>query len=85
MYIGIIIYSTCTFAKEENEDIVSYLMDKYQYETIPLKDELKQFVTKGFIDNTYRIYPHHHFGEGQFFAKLVKKSANLYEKYAKEV
>ena len=74
---GIIIYSTCTFAKEENEDIVSYLMDKYQYETIPLKDELKQFVTKGFIDNTYRIYPHHHFGEGQFLAILKKNNPTV--------
>ena len=30
------------------------------------------YVSKGFIDNTYRIYPQNKFGEGQFVAVLKK-------------
>ncbi|MDE7100451.1 MAG: RsmB/NOP family class I SAM-dependent RNA methyltransferase, partial [Anaeroplasmataceae bacterium] len=29
---GILIYSTCTFSKEENEEMVKYLIDEFKYE-----------------------------------------------------
>ena len=69
---GIIIYSTCTFAKEENEDIISYLIDKYNYEQIEIKAVLKETLKEGFIPKTYRFYPHLLEGEGQFLAVLKK-------------
>ena len=47
---GILIYSTCTFAKEENEEMVNYLVDNYNYETIPLNEELLPYVSNRFIN-----------------------------------
>lgn len=74
---GILIYSTCTFAKEENEEMVNYLVDNYNYETIPLNEELLPYVSNGFINNTYRIYPQNGFGEGQFVAVLKKHQETI--------
>lgn len=54
---GMIIYSTCTFSKEEDEEVVSYLLDKYSDLNL-LKME--------------KNYPHNSIGEGQFFAILKK-------------
>ena len=74
---GILIYSTCTFAKEENEEMVNYLINNYNYETLSLNEELLPYVSKGFIDNTYRIYPQNKFGEGQFVAVLKKHQETI--------
>ena len=69
---GILIYSTCTFAKEENEDIIKYLIDKYALEQIDIKSNIKSVLKTGFIPKTYRFYPHLLEGEGQFLAVLKK-------------
>lgn len=83
---GILLYSTCTFAKEENEDIVKYLVDKYDYEQLDIKDNLKKVLKEGFIPKTYRFYPHEISGEGQFLAVLKKITGNIVEpkKYNKK-
>jgi 16S rRNA C967 or C1407 C5-methylase (RsmB/RsmF family)/NOL1/NOP2/fmu family ribosome biogenesis protein len=67
---GILIYSTCTYAKEENEDIISYLIDNYGFSLLDINDNLKPYLKEGFIPNTYRFYPHIANGEGQFLAVL---------------
>lgn len=69
---GYLIYSTCTFAKEEDEDMVSYLIDTYNMELVPAFNNLSNFTKEGFIKNTYRFYPHIARGEGQFMAILKK-------------
>ena len=74
---GILIYSTCTFAKEENEDIISYILEKYNYSQIDIKDELKDVLKEGFIPKTYRFYPHLMDGEGQFLAVLKKTEGEI--------
>lgn len=70
---GKLIYSTCTFSKEENEDIISYMSNKYDVEILSINDSLSSVMKKGFIDNTYRFYPHISEGEGQFLAVVKKK------------
>lgn len=87
---GILIYSTCTFAREENEDIVSYLINEYGYTQIDIKDDLKRNLTPGFISKTYRFYPHITEGEGQFIAVLQKtfgdeKTLKKYNKFVKSI
>ena len=69
---GILIYSTCTYAKEENEDIVSYLIDNKNFISLDINESLKPYLKEGFIPNTYRFYPHIANGEGQFLAVLKK-------------
>lgn len=54
---GTLIYSTCTFSKEEDEEVVEYLQNNYDDLTL-VKME--------------KNYPHNSIGEGQFYAILNK-------------
>ena len=72
---GKLIYSTCTFAKEEDEDIVEYIKT-LGYKTLPIKEEIINSTSEGLIENTRRMYPMDK-GEGQFMALLQKESDSL--------
>ena len=74
---GYIIYSTCTFAPEENEQVVSYILDNYNFELceIPALSMLSDGVPEWSDGNadltkTKRIFPHREKGEGHFIALL---------------
>ena len=67
---GIMVYSTCTFEKEENEDIVQYLLDNTNAELIMIKD-IKGAIRGIEMKETIRLYPSYFKGEGQFIA-LIK-------------
>ncbi len=79
---GIIIYSTCTFAPEENEYVVnSVLGNNIQIEKIDFPESL--FYSSGILkwndkifheslENTCRFYPHQNDTGGFFVAKLRK-------------
>jgi len=69
---GHLIYSTCTFAREEDEDIVEYIKS-LGYHTIEASQAIKDATYPGFIKDTYRFYPMKK-GEGQFVALLEKDS-----------
>lgn len=71
---GVLIYSTCTFAKEENEDIVNYMISELNMELLKPKEILFKYTKEGFIKNTLRFYPHLAKGEGQFMAVLKNKN-----------
>lgn len=75
---GELIYSTCTFSPEEDEQIVSWLLTTYpdlELVEIP-KFEGMDAGRPDFADGnpelakTVRLMPHHFKGEGQFVAKL---------------
>ncbi|MGA1845773.1 NOL1/NOP2/sun family putative RNA methylase [Deferribacter abyssi] len=58
---GILIYSTCTFSPEENEDIVKYILDKYDMELLDLnKNNFSEGLSGDmFIDErVVRVFPH---------------------------
>ncbi|MDD6211588.1 MAG: RsmB/NOP family class I SAM-dependent RNA methyltransferase [Clostridiales bacterium] len=66
---GYLLYSTCTFSKEENEgNVESFLAghDNFVLESIPLKKGFSQ----GFLPGTVRLWPHKVKGEGHFLALL---------------
>jgi len=72
---GTLIYSTCSFSTEENEEIVKWLIDEHQLTGHPI-NQLKEwniYETKtangGF---GYRFFPHLIKGEG-FFISVLKK------------
>ena len=67
---GIMAYSTCTFEKEENEDIVQYLLDNTNAELINIS-EINGAIRGINQKETIRLYPSHFKGEGQFIA-LIK-------------
>ena len=69
---GMMAYSTCTFDKSEDEDIVSYILsldDDLKLERI---NEYEGFTRGIDMDEAIRLYPHKLQGEGHFVA-LVKK------------
>ena len=77
---GILVYSTCTFSLEENEEVIKFLLDTFDdMEILPV--EHKQFNFDCGIDldgtkrltNCVRLYPYNIKGEGHFFAVLHKK------------
>jgi 16S rRNA C967 or C1407 C5-methylase (RsmB/RsmF family)/NOL1/NOP2/fmu family ribosome biogenesis protein len=72
---GLIIYSTCTFNEEENEDTISTALNKYQGLSLELRTEESWGVTKHHKNgvNGYRFYPHKTKGEG-FFLSVLRKS-----------
>lgn len=72
---GRLVYSTCTWAPEENEAIVDWLLAEYAFdlEQVPLKNGMVAGLGQS---QTARMYPHHFKGEGQFVARLHYQGAN---------
>lgn len=81
---GSLVYSTCTFSKEENEEVIAYLLTKYPELYIDPITVEHGFV-EGFIKGTVRLYPHHLRGEGHFVARLKKKGSLVKTAYKQEV
>lgn len=72
---GIIIYSTCTFAPEENEEVIKSFLEKYP--DVELLPTIKGYGIQDGLDDLKlcsRFYFHHFNGEGHFIAKLRKTS-----------
>lgn len=82
---GRLIYSTCTFAPEEDEQMMAWLLKTYpNFELEPLEK------TAGIVDakpewadgnpelaKAARLFPHLMRGEGHFIAKLVNRSTEV--------
>lgn len=70
---GTLVYSTCTYSKEENEDIVDYLLENHpDMHLIPIP--LQHGMVGGINHKECcRLYPHKHFGEGHFIALFKKE------------
>lgn len=78
---GMLMYSTCTFSPDENEGLISYVLEQFpEMELLDMEDY------PGFTPGnpqwgngdtrllkTRRIFPHHMDGEGHFLALLRKK------------
>ena len=72
---GILVYSTCTFAEEENEGVIRYFLEKHpEYELI---DPGYKFGVRT-MDKAIRVYPFHG-GEGHFVAKLCRSGGKEYK------
>ncbi|HCF14973.1 MAG TPA: hypothetical protein DER19_02450 [Eubacterium sp.] len=57
---GTIVYSTCTFSQEENEDVIEHFLESHPDFTL---EEMERF------------WPHKVDGEGHFVAKLVRRGS----------
>jgi 16S rRNA C967 or C1407 C5-methylase (RsmB/RsmF family)/NOL1/NOP2/fmu family ribosome biogenesis protein len=71
---GIIIYSTCTYNRQENEDNLSWMINEMGAE--PLALDISQFpeITPSDYLPGYHFFPHKTKGEG-FFISVLKKSS----------
>lgn len=68
---GLLIYSTCTYSLEENEQQVTYMEQDLGMEIINI-DKLPGMMPGIDNDKVVRMYPHINEGEGQFMA-IAKK------------
>lgn len=57
---GVIVYSTCTFSREENEDVIEYFLERH---------------TDFTLEEMERFWPHKVDGEGHFVARLVRRGS----------
>ncbi len=70
---GILIYSTCTVNKEENEDNVKYIKDKYGFVTESLDDYLpKELLSEMTGGGMLQLLPGDYGCDGFFMARLKK-------------
>lgn len=79
---GTMVYSTCTFAPEENEETIQFLLDNRPAQLVPIEilglktmPGLTSWQGKDFDPNlalTRRIFPHFHDTGGFFLAKVRK-------------
>ena len=70
---GRLVYSTCTWAPEENEEIVHWLLDTYDFELLPV-EHVNGMVAGINLPETARMYPHHFKGENPAPKFKVSKS-----------
>jgi NOL1/NOP2/sun family putative RNA methylase len=67
---GLLVYSTCTFAPEENEETVTAFLEMHP-DFYPEKADAPWFTAAG--DGCFRLWPHKLLGEGHFAAVLRRK------------
>lgn len=70
---GYLIYSTCTYSIEENEDVIREFLSRHDYELININYPFDRGID---MKETVRLYPHKVKGEGQFVALLKKLEKN---------
>lgn len=79
---GTLVYSTCTFAPEEDEQIIAWLLDQYptlSMGTVKKTDSMDDGRPEWADGNpelskAVRLFPHHFRGEGHFMAKLINNA-----------
>lgn len=71
---GALVYSTCTFSREENEETILDFLEEHK--DFSLSSPNVSFGRKAFDIDAVRIFPMDG-GEGHFVAKLVKNSNSL--------
>ena len=72
---GYLIYSTCTFNRQEDEDNVRWIMDRFGAEAIKLNPAAEWNIAGSFTDDNLPVYhfmQHRTRGEG-FFLSLLRK------------
>lgn len=74
---GYLLYSTCTFDREEDEGTIEYLLERYpelELVKLPLFDGAADGIG---LSGCIRLFPHRIKGEGHFVALLHKKKSDL--------
>lgn len=71
---GYLLYSTCTFAPVENEEVIRYLLEQQpelELQEIPFREGFSPGLNG--LEKCVRLWPHRISGEGHFLALLRKK------------
>ena len=75
---GILIYSTCTFNAQEDEDNVRWLAEEFEVEPVHIETDPSSGIVRGEVGGigTFHFYPHRVKGEG-FFAAILRKTGKV--------
>lgn len=75
---GLMVYSTCTFNRQEDEDMLTYLVEELGAESVALP-ELPEPITPSPLSSypCYRMMPHRLRGEGLFMAVVRKPDVEV--------
>ncbi|SFP86685.1 methyltransferase RsmF C-terminal domain-like protein [Parafilimonas terrae] len=85
---GILIYSTCSYSQEEDEDIADWMKAMFKVESLKFKVD-----DNWHIDETlselhqcygYRFWPHKLKGEGFFICAMQKNETETFTKYGQQ-
>lgn len=77
---GYLVYSTCSYSKEENEDVLDWLTTAFDLQSVSINLNPEWRIIETESDTTkargYRFYPYNLKGEGFFIAVLQKRSVS---------
>jgi NOL1/NOP2/sun family putative RNA methylase len=89
---GTLVYCTCTFSPEENEQVIGRFLHKHpDFNLSPINQKpsyspgVRQWAAeyRDFpLENTIRIWPHHSIGDGHFIALLRRMSTAEYPSFS---
>ena len=70
---GVLVYSTCSYSVEEDEEIVEWLISEYNLEYVPITINKDWGIVE--TSHGYRFYPHLTKSEG-FFCAVLRKTGS---------
>jgi NOL1/NOP2/fmu family ribosome biogenesis protein len=74
---GLLIYCTCTYNTDENEENVKWLIDNFDAQSLKVNTQADWMISESLIPEvfSYRFYPHKTKGEG-FCLSALRKNGN---------
>ncbi len=79
---GILIYSTCTFNRQENEENIRYILDHYDAEVLPVTISEEWGISPSLVESfpypVYRFIPGMTRSEGLFMAVIRKNDGEVF-------
>lgn len=73
---GYLVYSTCTYNPGENEEILSWILDAFNAESIEIRHDYPEITDTSTPARGYHFYPHKSAGEGLFLGVIRKKDGH---------
>lgn len=79
---GVLIYSTCSYSKEEDENIADWLMDTFTVDSLPLQTDPSWGIVETQSDKHqaygYRFFPYRIKGEGFFISCFRRQEGGMH-------
>lgn len=75
---GYLVYSTCTYNPGENKEMLSWILDKFDAESIAIQHAYPEITNTSTLPHGYHFYPHKSVGEGLFMGVVRKKDGQSF-------
>lgn len=75
---GYLVYSTCTYNPGENEEMLSWILDNFDTESIAIRHAYPEITNTSTLPHGYHFYPHKSAGEGLFMGVVRKKDGQSF-------